>query len=135
VFFDINGCIYTHLYLPYMVSGKSDLLFQCFLTILIGNLRHNNNDPNENGRAFRTGVMTFAANAGGIVSCMLNLLCDPYRVPLLNSTPEQPIYSCKVMLQSTPERWSSVPPWKQWGSASFFPYVRLQALFFFSFMT
>lgn len=34
---------------------------------------HNNNDPNENGRAFRTGVMTFAANAGGIVSANIFL--------------------------------------------------------------
>ncbi|GBE78324.1 Uncharacterized transporter [Sparassis crispa] len=37
---------------------------------------HNNNDPNENGRAFRTGVMTFAANAGGIVSSNIFLQSD-----------------------------------------------------------
>ncbi|KAJ6556540.1 major facilitator superfamily domain-containing protein [Mycena vulgaris] len=37
---------------------------------------HNNNDPSENGRAFRTGFLTFAANAGGLVSANIFLNSD-----------------------------------------------------------
>ncbi|KAJ7718407.1 major facilitator superfamily domain-containing protein, partial [Mycena maculata] len=37
---------------------------------------HNNNDPSENGRAFRTGFLTFAANSGGLVSANIFLDSD-----------------------------------------------------------
>ncbi|KAF8922379.1 major facilitator superfamily domain-containing protein [Mucidula mucida] len=37
---------------------------------------HNNNDPSENGRAFRTGTLTLAANAGSLISA--NIFLDSW---------------------------------------------------------
>ncbi|KAK4685065.1 hypothetical protein P7C73_g5096, partial [Tremellales sp. Uapishka_1] len=37
---------------------------------------HNNNDPSELGRAFRTGCLTFAANAGSLISANIFLDSD-----------------------------------------------------------
>jgi len=37
---------------------------------------HNNNDGGENSRAFRTGALTFAANAGSLISSNIFLTTD-----------------------------------------------------------
>lgn len=57
--------------------------FACFLIqcgaqvpTVIFHSWHNNNDPSENGRAFRTGCLTFAANAGSLISA--NIFLDTW---------------------------------------------------------
>jgi hypothetical protein len=49
--------------------------FACFLIVMgafvptaMFHSWHNNNDAGENSRAFRTGALTFAANAGSLIS-------------------------------------------------------------------
>ncbi|KAJ7086207.1 major facilitator superfamily domain-containing protein [Mycena epipterygia] len=65
------------------VSSIGPGYFACFLITMGAFLPtslfhswHNNNDPSENGRAFRTGFLTFAANAGGLVSANIFLNSD-----------------------------------------------------------
>ncbi|KAJ7454576.1 major facilitator superfamily domain-containing protein [Mycena galericulata] len=67
--------------LPVTAIGSG--YFACFLITMgaFGPLSlfhswHNNNDPSENGRAFRTGSLTFATNSGGFVSANIFLNSD-----------------------------------------------------------
>ncbi|KAJ7445260.1 major facilitator superfamily domain-containing protein, partial [Mycena latifolia] len=74
------GCIILAA-LPITAIGPG--YFACFLITMgafvptcLFHSWHNNNDPSENGRAFRTGFLTFAANAGGLVSANIFLNSD-----------------------------------------------------------
>ncbi|KAJ7667034.1 major facilitator superfamily domain-containing protein [Mycena rosella] len=74
------GCIIL-VALPVTAIGPG--YFACFLITMgafvptaLFHSWHNNNDPSENGRAFRTGFLTFAANAGGLISANIFLNSD-----------------------------------------------------------
>lgn len=74
------GCIIL-VALPMKAIGPG--YFACFLITMgafvptsLFHSWHNNNDPSENGRAFRTGFLTFAANSGGLVSANIFLNSD-----------------------------------------------------------
>ncbi|KAJ6592796.1 major facilitator superfamily domain-containing protein [Mycena capillaripes] len=74
------GCIILAA-LPVTAIGPG--YFACFLITMgafvptcLFHSWHNNNDPSENGRAFRTGFLTFATNSGGLVSANIFLNSD-----------------------------------------------------------
>ncbi|KAL1739520.1 hypothetical protein HDZ31DRAFT_68845 [Schizophyllum fasciatum] len=76
----MTGCI---ILAAVPVSAVGVGYFACFLIqcgshvpTVIFHSWHNNNDPSENGRAFRTGCLTFAANAGSLISS--NIFLDSW---------------------------------------------------------
>ncbi|TFK49309.1 MFS general substrate transporter [Heliocybe sulcata] len=74
------GCILLAA-LPLSATGPgyfACFLIQCgaFVPTSLFHSWHNNNDPSENGRAFRTGFLTFSANAGSLISS--NIFLDSW---------------------------------------------------------
>lgn len=74
------GCIMLAA-LPLSATGPgyfACFLIQCgaFVPTSLFHSWHNNNDPSENGRAFRTGFLTFSANAGSLISS--NIFLDSW---------------------------------------------------------